>query len=124
MVAPERGEGCHTGMVADTWMRAVAWLGSMLVDTAPWGQSIPGLMASLSLVGTWGHCWCHKPSCSHSVCRQLVSQWSFHEGPNSWQEWLAILTLDSDPRTELAPGCLTSGFNEHPPWGLAHLSVP
>lgn len=124
MVAPERGEGCHTGVVADTWMRAVAQLGSVLVNTMPWGQSIPGLMASLSLVGTWGHRWGHKPSCPHSVYRQLVSQWGFHEGPNSWQEWLAIPTFGSDPRTELAPGYLTPEFNEHLPWGLAQVSVP
>lgn len=42
MVAPERGEGCHTGMVADTWVGAVAQLGSVLVNTMPWGQSIQG----------------------------------------------------------------------------------
>lgn len=122
-VAPA-GEGGHAGTAPNTCMRAVARLGSALVDRMPWGQSTPGLMASPSLVGTWGHRPCHRPSCPHSVYRQLVSQWGLHEGPNAWPRWLAILTFGSDPGTELAPGRLTPGFNEHPPRGLAQLSVP
>lgn len=54
MVARERGEGCHTCIVADPWMRAVVWLRSTPANTAPWRQSIPGPMAGPSLVGAWG----------------------------------------------------------------------
>lgn len=73
MVAPERGEFCHTGVVADSWVGAVAQLGSVLVNTTPWGTEHS--RANGQPVGTWGHHWGHKPSCPHSVYRQLVSQW-------------------------------------------------